>query len=123
LISGVSNNLKSGGLNMGYLNYKGYKGSIEYSEADNCLFGLALGMTKSRILYEGNTIDELKADFEAGIDSYLDTCNTNGIKPEKNRNACRTFGDFRRKQQSKIVNLQSKIFRRKQQSKIVNLKS
>ena len=59
---------------MGYLHYKGYKGSVEYSEADNCLFGLVLGMKKSCILYEGNTIDELKKDFEAGIESYLDHC-------------------------------------------------
>lgn len=29
---------------MDYLEYKGYKGSVEYSEADNCLFG--------KILYE-----------------------------------------------------------------------
>jgi predicted HicB family RNase H-like nuclease len=68
---------------MGYFNYKGYKGSVEYSEADNCLFGSVPGMKKSCILYEGNTLDELKADFKAGIDSYLDTCSANGIKPEK----------------------------------------
>ena len=50
---------------MDYLEYKGYKGSVEYSKADNCLFGKVLGMSKDLILYEGNTIDELKADFEA----------------------------------------------------------
>ena len=48
---------------MDYLEYKGYKGSVEYSKADNCLFGKVLGMSKDLILYEGNTIDELKADF------------------------------------------------------------
>jgi predicted HicB family RNase H-like nuclease len=68
---------------MGYLNYKGYRGSVEYSETDNCLFGSVLGMQGSCIIYEGNTIDELKADFEAGIDSYLETCTVNGIKPDK----------------------------------------
>ena len=52
---------------MDYLEYKGYKGSVEYSKADNCLFGKVLGMSKDLILYEGNTIDELRADFEAGI--------------------------------------------------------
>ena len=68
---------------MGYLHYKGYKGTVEYSEADNCLFGSVLGMKKSWILYEGNTIDELKKDFEAGIESYLDRCERKGIKPDK----------------------------------------
>jgi predicted HicB family RNase H-like nuclease len=53
------------------LEYKGYKGSIEYSEADNCLFGKVLSLNKDLILYEGHTIDELRTDFEAGIDSYL----------------------------------------------------
>lgn len=56
---------------MDYLEYKGYKG---YSKADNCLFGKVLGMSKDLILYEGNTIDELRADFEAGIDSYIAGC-------------------------------------------------
>ena len=27
---------------MDYLEYKGYKGSVEYSKADNCLCGLSL---------------------------------------------------------------------------------
>lgn len=59
---------------MDYLEYKGYKGSVEYSKADNYLFGKVLGMSKDLILYEGNTIDELRADFEAGIDSYIAGC-------------------------------------------------
>ena len=42
---------------MDYLEYKGYKGSVEYSKADNCLCGKVLGMSKDLILYEGNTID------------------------------------------------------------------
>lgn len=56
---------------MDHLEYEGYKGSIEYSEADNCLFGKVLGISKDLILYEGNTIDELRVDFECAIGSYL----------------------------------------------------
>jgi len=67
---------------MDYLNYKGYKGSIEYSEADNCLFGKVLGLTNSLILYEGNSLDELKEDFNNGIDHYLEHCKEDGILPE-----------------------------------------
>ena len=68
---------------MEYLHFKGYTGSVEYSDADNCLFGSVLGMKKSCILYEGSTIDELKKDFEAGIESYLDHCERKGKKPDK----------------------------------------
>ena len=68
---------------MDYLEYKGYKGSVEYSKADNWLVGKGLGMSKDLILYEGNTIDELRADFEAGIDNYIAGCVADGIEPRK----------------------------------------
>ena len=71
------------GLNMDYLEYKGYKGSVEYSKADNCLFGKILGMNKDLITYEGNTIDELRTDFEAGVESYISGCLADGIEPRK----------------------------------------
>ena len=51
--------------------YKGYKGSVEYSKEDNCLFGKVQGMSKDLITYEGQTLDELRKDFEDGVDSYL----------------------------------------------------
>jgi predicted HicB family RNase H-like nuclease len=68
---------------MGALKYKGYSGTVEYSEEDNCLYGKVIGMHKNIISYEGKTIEELKADFEAGIDLYLDSCNERGVKPQK----------------------------------------
>jgi predicted HicB family RNase H-like nuclease len=71
---------------MGYLKYKDYIGSVEYSEADNCLCGKVLGMTKDSITYEGNDIEELRADFEAGIDSYIEGCKEMGITPRKGYN-------------------------------------
>ena len=57
---------------MDFLEYKGYKGSVEYSKEDNCLFGKVQGMSKDLIVYEGQTLDELRKDFEDGIDSYLE---------------------------------------------------
>ena len=68
---------------MDYLEYKGYLGSVEYSKEDNCLFGKVLGMSKDFIAYEGNTVDELRQDFEAGIDSYLEGCLADGVEPRK----------------------------------------
>lgn len=68
---------------MGTLKYKGYSGTVEYSEEDNCLFGKVIGMNKNIITYEGQTVEELKADFESGIDLYLESCIDRGEKPQK----------------------------------------
>jgi predicted HicB family RNase H-like nuclease len=56
---------------MDYLEYKGYKGSVEYSKEDNCLFGKVQGLSKDLIAYEGQTLDELRKDFEDAIDGHL----------------------------------------------------
>ena len=68
---------------MDFLEYKGYKGSVEYSKEDNCLFGKVQGMSKALILYEGNTLDELRKDFEDGVDSYLEACKADDVEPAK----------------------------------------
>ena len=57
---------------MNTLNYKGYIGSIEISEADNCLYGQVLGLPKDTLIsYEGETVKELKEDFQGAVDDYL----------------------------------------------------
>ena len=68
---------------MGTLKYKGYSGTVEYSEEDECLFGKVIGMNKDVITYEGKTIEELNVDFESGIDIYLESCNDRGVNPQK----------------------------------------
>ena len=68
---------------MDYLEYKGYKGTVEYSKEDNCLFGKVIGMSQDVILYEGQTLDELRSDFEAGIDDYIAGCIAEGVEPRK----------------------------------------
>jgi len=68
---------------MDNLYYKGYNGSVEYSKADNCLYGKVLGLNDSLILYEGNSLYELEKDFMDGIDHYIDNCKADGIQPEK----------------------------------------
>jgi predicted HicB family RNase H-like nuclease len=68
---------------MGYLKYKGYTGSVEYSEEDKCLFGKVQGMMKDGITYEGATVEELTRDFEGAVDDYLQMCEDKGIVPRK----------------------------------------
>lgn len=64
------------------LEYKGYNGTVEYSSEDNVLFGKVIGI-KSLISYEGQSVEELKADFEGAVDEYLEYCEENSIEPEK----------------------------------------
>jgi len=64
------------------LEYKGYFGTIEFSEPDNVFFGKIMGI-RSLILYEGDNIKSLKEDFEGAIDYYLESCEEDGRQPEK----------------------------------------
>lgn len=68
---------------MDYLEYKGYKGTVEYSKEDDCLVGKVIGMHQDLILYEGATLDELKEDFHNAIDSYIASCEADGVAPKK----------------------------------------
>lgn len=61
--------------------YKGYVGSIEFSEEDGVFFGKVLGI-KSLISYEGENAKELLNDFHNAVEDYLNACSEKGIKPE-----------------------------------------
>jgi len=65
-----------------FMEYKGYNGTVEYSDADKVLFGKILGI-KSLLSYEGDSLVNLRRDFEDAIDDYLETCVEKGIIPEK----------------------------------------
>lgn len=69
------------------MEYKGYSGTVEYSQEDNVLFGKVLGI-KSLISYEGQSVEELKNDFESAVDDYLGLCAEKGISPEKTYKGC-----------------------------------
>ena len=47
------------------LEYKGYVGSVEFSEQDRIFYGKVKGI-HSLISYEGTTINELTKDFHEG---------------------------------------------------------
>ncbi|MBR0366599.1 MAG: type II toxin-antitoxin system HicB family antitoxin [Clostridia bacterium] len=64
------------------LEYKGYYGTVEYSSDDNILFGKVIGIS-GLLSYEGGSIEELKADFEAAINEYLESCKEQNIEPQK----------------------------------------
>lgn len=64
------------------IEYKGYVGSIEFSEEDALFFGKALGI-RALISYEGENARELVEDFHQAVDGYLEMCAAEGIEPEK----------------------------------------
>ena len=68
---------------MDKLNYKGYLGTIQFSEDDNCFYGKVLGMNRTCITYEGENASELFEDFKGAIDMYLEHCQTKGKNPEQ----------------------------------------
>ena len=64
------------------MEYKGYIGSVEFSEEDEVFFGKILGI-RALISYEGTSAKELVEDFHGAVDSYLELCNETGVKPER----------------------------------------
>ena len=64
------------------MEYKGYVGSVEFSEEDTLFFGKVLGI-RALISYEGTNAAELVADFHGAVDDYLELCAQTGTEPEK----------------------------------------
>ena len=53
--------------------YKGYRGSIKISADDNCLYGLLMDIS-DLVTYEAETVADLRREFMAAVDDYLETC-------------------------------------------------
>lgn len=64
------------------MEYKGYIGSVEFSEEDGLFCGEVLGI-RALVSYDGKTAQELVNDFHVAVDDYLAVCEAEGIKPEK----------------------------------------
>ena len=64
------------------LEHRGYCGTVEFSSADNVLFGKVLGVN-SLISYEGGSVQDLADDFKFAVDDYIETCEGEGVEPEK----------------------------------------
>ncbi len=66
------------------LEYRGYVGSIEFSNGDSLFYGKVEGI-RSLISYEGVSEKELVDAFHDAVDDYLETCAEEGIKPEQTK--------------------------------------
>lgn len=63
------------------IQYKGYIGSVEFSEEDATFYGKVMGI-RSLISYEGENAKELLDDFHGAVDAYLENCKAEGKEPE-----------------------------------------
>tara|TARA_R100000306_G_scaffold22295_1_gene25820 strand:- start:938 stop:1264 length:327 start_codon:yes stop_codon:yes gene_type:complete len=88
------------------MEYKGYLGSVEYSQEDHCLFG-KLMFIRDLVNYEAVDVTSLEAEFKTSVDEYLADCAKLGKKadtplkgsfnvrigPELHRQAVQAAGD------------------------------
>ncbi|NDV57515.1 type II toxin-antitoxin system HicB family antitoxin [Bacteroides sp. 519] len=64
------------------MEYKGYIGSVSYSDEDSVLFGKVEGIN-ALVNYEAASVEELKKAFHEAVDDYLAFCKENDIQPDK----------------------------------------
>ncbi len=64
------------------MTYKGYWAEIRYSDEDDCFCGKVEGLKNDLILFEGQTVKDLKKDFHEAIDDYLEACKRTNTEPE-----------------------------------------
>lgn len=64
------------------MEYKGYIGSVEFSEENALFYGKVMGIS-ALISYESENARGLVEDFHAAVDDYLEICAAEKIEPEK----------------------------------------
>jgi predicted HicB family RNase H-like nuclease len=64
------------------MTYKGYKARIEFDQRDAIFTGKIVGIADT-ITFHGETVKELRADFEAAVDHYVADCEATGRRPLK----------------------------------------
>lgn len=67
---------------MNTMSHKGYTARVEYDERDNIFVGRILGI-RSIISFHGETVAELRFEFEHAVKDYLADCKSQGLAPEK----------------------------------------
>ena len=63
------------------LEYKGYLGSVEYSDEDEVLHG-RLEFIRDLVTYEGKDAKGIRTAFQQAVDDYLELCEAEGRKPD-----------------------------------------
>ena len=61
--------------------YKGYYGSVHYSDEDQIFHG-KIEFIRSLVSYEGTDVRSLRTAFEEAVDDYLKLCEEESKEPE-----------------------------------------
>lgn len=64
------------------MEYKGYVAKLEFDSEANLFHGQVLHL-RDVITFQGQSVDELRREFEASVDDYLEFCAEQGDEPEK----------------------------------------
>ena len=67
---------------MNTMKYKGFLGTVAFSEEDNVFFG-KIESINGLVNFEGGSVDELKSAFHKAVDDYISFCNENNIEQRK----------------------------------------
>ena len=69
-------------IQVGYLEYKGYLGTIEPELDNDTLYG-KIAFIRDLVTYEAINIKTLREEFQFSVDEYLKNCEALGIEPSK----------------------------------------
>lgn len=69
-------------MNGDLLKYGDYEGTVAYSAEDGALVGKVLHID-SLLMYHGESLSEIKENFESAVDGYLAYCARNNLTPNK----------------------------------------
>jgi predicted HicB family RNase H-like nuclease len=61
---------------------KGYTARVDFDERDNIFVGRVLGV-RDIISFHGETVDQLRGEFESAVQDYLTDCEERGISPDR----------------------------------------
>ncbi|MCL2161025.1 MAG: type II toxin-antitoxin system HicB family antitoxin [Betaproteobacteria bacterium] len=67
---------------MNTMKYKAYTATVEYDAHDHVFVGRLSGI-RDRVIFHGETVDELEAAFRESVDGYIEACVKFGKDPEK----------------------------------------
>lgn len=67
---------------MSTMTYKGYDGSVSFSEQDRVFHG-KVEFIRDLVTYEGGDVDGLERAFHEAVDDYLELCEPEGRTPDQ----------------------------------------
>jgi predicted HicB family RNase H-like nuclease len=65
-----------------FLEYKGFIGSVNFSNEDEVFYGKIEGID-DLVTFEGESVSELKDAFKMMVDSHIEDCKADGVPVEK----------------------------------------